>query len=416
MRRMSLPSRVGVAVATCALAAAALAPAAGADDHHRHHGDLGIGHGVHHDHDRDHRYPHHPRTLRPGTVGAPVATGLNAPFGVDVDERGTVYVAETGTGDDANPAPGQVSAFRNGVERVLATDAPFLDDVNLDGHDDFAYTVGEPTNTLTHVDDGHKEPSVDFGAFEAAHNPDQGNTYGPRFDLHGAVSPACWSSVDPELQQLATSYTGLVDSDVFRTVWLPDGTRAVSDAAGNDVLRVDRRGHISVLAVLPPNVVHVTAADLSGPLTDSGASFPQCVLDAVPAAGFDYAFEPVPTGLAPAWDGGLYVGLLPGGEIPNAGKVVRIDLRNGQVTPFVSGLSDVTDIAFGNGVLYTTELFNGDITQTPIWWSHGRYQAGTPSTFATVPLPNGLAVGRDGTVYASINSLTPAGQVVPIRP
>ncbi len=328
-----------------------------------------------------------------------------------------VFVAETGIGDqNAPPAPGQVSVFHDGVKSVVATDAPFLDDVDVNPEGGLAYTVGAPTNTLVTTDRHGRRSSVDLGAYEAAHNPDGGATYGPRFDLAAAAGPACWSTVDPEVQQVATPYTGIVDSDAFRTTRLPDGSRAVSDAAGNDVLRVDRHGAISVLAVLPPNVVHVTAADLSGPLTDSGAGFPQCVLDAVPAAGFDYAFEPVPTGLAMSWDGGLYVGLLPGGEIPGAAKVMRIDLRTHAVTPFAEGLSDVTDIAFGRGVLYATELFDNEIVQIPTYLSRGRYVAGTTSTFASVPLPNGLAVGWNGTVYASINSLTPAGQVVPIRP
>jgi hypothetical protein len=415
MRRRNRRSRAfGTALVVGLTALTAFAPAAGAHGGHGHDG-IGLGHGI--GHGRNGPHLGHGRPVRPGTVGAPIASGLNAPFGLDVDPSGRVLVAETGFGDENNPAPGQVTAFVRGQRSVLATDAPFLDDVSSDGPGGFAYTVGEPTNTLTRVDRRGRHAVVDLGAYEAAHNPDQVNTYGPRFDLASAAGPACWSTVDPELAQGAAPYTGVVDSDVFRTVPLPDGSRAVADAAGNDVLRVSPSGAVSVIAVLPPNVLHMTRADISGPLTDSGAAFPQCVLDAVPDAGFDFAWEPVPTGLAVGWDGALYVGLLSGGEIPGGAKVMRIDLHSGRVEPFAGGFTSVTDIAFGRAnTLYVTELFNDDVVQIPTGWSRGKLVAGTPSTFAGVPMPNGLAAAPDGTVYVSTGSLTPAGQVVPIRP
>src|SRR5689334_19669401 len=101
LRRSRSARALGAAVAAGLLAVAALAPAAGAADD----GDLGIS-ALRHGHDRDHDHdgPKHPRAPRPGTVGAPVVTGLNAPFGVDVSRHGSVWVAETGTGDEANPA------------------------------------------------------------------------------------------------------------------------------------------------------------------------------------------------------------------------------------------------------------------------------------------------------------------------
>lgn len=404
----------GTAVAVALTAVAAFAPAAGAHGGHGHDG-IGLGHGI--GHGRNGPHLGHGRPVRPGTVGAPVGSGLNAPFGVDVDPSGRVFVAETGFGDENNPAPSQVTTFFRGQRSVAATGAPFLDDVSVDGLAAFSYTVGEPTNTLTSVRHGATRRVVDLGAYEAAHNPDRVNTYGPRFDIEAAAGPACWSTVDPELAAGAAPYSGVVDSDVFRTVRLPDGSRAVADAAGNDVLRVAPSGAVSVIAVLPPNVLHMTRADISGPLTDSGASFPQCVLDAVPDAGFDFAWEPVPTGLAVGWDGNLYVGLLSGGEIPGGAKVVRIDLHSGRVSDFAGGFTSVTDIAFGRAnTLYVAELFNDDVVQIPTSWSRGRLVAGAPATFAGVPMPNGLATAPDGTVYASTGSLTPAGQVVPIRP
>ena len=219
-------------------------------------------------------------------MGAPVATGLNAPFGISVDRWGHVYVAETGIGDENNPAPGQVSRFSKGTKTVLATDAPFLDDVDAGWFGDYAYTVGEPTNTLVRTAPGRATSTVDLGTYEAAHNPDQVNTYGPKVDLAALAGPDCWSTVAPELQQGASQYTGLVDSDLVSARHdFPTVDRAVADSAGNDILRVKPNGTISTLAVLPPNLGVFSKEALSGPLTDNGDTFPQCVLDVIPAEG-----------------------------------------------------------------------------------------------------------------------------------
>ena len=156
MRRERQGRALGRALAAGVLAAAILVPAgvAGAGTQTPSDG-LEHGHGLKpawkHGHGNWHRPPS-------GTVGAPVATGLNAPFGISVDRWGRVYVAETGIGDENNPAPGQVSRFSKGTKTVLATDAPFLDDVDAGWFGDYAYTVGEPTNTLVRTAPGHAPP------------------------------------------------------------------------------------------------------------------------------------------------------------------------------------------------------------------------------------------------------------------
>jgi hypothetical protein len=301
---------------------------------------------------------------------------------------------------------------------VVATDAPFVSDVDPNWFGSFDYTVGAPTNVLVRNPLFGASQRVDLGAYEQANNPDQVNTYGPRADIEALAGPTCWSSLTPELQQAASPYTGILDSNVFRTTQLPDGSRAVADSAANAILRVDRKGSISTLVVLPPNVVHLGADALAGPVTPDGQTFPDCVLEALPPEGIDFAFEPVPTGITMGFDGYLYVAFLPGGEIPGAAKVVRVNLRTKQVQDFATGFSNVTDIVFGrNGALYLTELFDGNIVKVPTRWSWNGLVAGTPSVLASVPLPNGLAVDPwRGTIYASINSLTPAGEVVPISP
>ncbi len=43
------------------------------------------------------------------------------------------------------------------------------------------------------------------------------------------------------------------DSHPYAVASLGDGSWAVADAGGNDILKVDSRGHVSVIAVLPPS-------------------------------------------------------------------------------------------------------------------------------------------------------------------
>ena len=209
-------------------------------------------------------------TLRPGTVGAPVATGLNGPFGVDVDARERPSSSpRRGPGTmNAPPAPGPGLGVprRHEVRRSRPIHRSSTTSiVNRRGR--FRVHRRRPDQ---HPGD-HRSPTVararSISVRTRRHTTrTAASTYGPRFDLAAAAGPACWSTVDPEVQQVATAiHRASSIPDAFRTTRLPDGSRAVADAAGNDVLRVDRHGAISVLAVLPPNVVHVTAADLSGP-------------------------------------------------------------------------------------------------------------------------------------------------------
>ena len=58
---------------------------------------------------------------------------------------------------------------------------------------------------------------------------------------------------------------------------------AVADAGGNDIVKVDRYGHPSLLAVLPPQPVRITSAMAAGLHLDP------CVV------GITYKFEAVPT-------------------------------------------------------------------------------------------------------------------------
>ena len=85
---------------------------------------------------------------------------------------------------------------------------------------------------------------ADTLAYENAHNPDQVNTYG-----FAHPTPCQSETLGPDAQ-----YKGAIDSHAYSVAsW---GNKwVVADAGGNDLLLVDNEGHISTLAVLPPQPV-----------------------------------------------------------------------------------------------------------------------------------------------------------------
>jgi sugar lactone lactonase YvrE len=227
---------------------------------------------------------------------------------------------------------------------------------------DIAYTQssGDHKDTrLTVLERGHTQLVVSLSAFEAKHNPDRRNTYGPV----GKVSAACAAELKKGTGNVR--YRGQIDSHPYAVTPIGNEGWLVADAGGNDILKVDRRGHVSVVAVLPPQTLHVTA-DLAKTL---GA--PDC-------GGIDYRTEPVPTDVETG-PGGIYVSTLPGGPeapgVPARGSVWR--LGDDHLTRLATGFALATNIAVTDrGDVYVAQLGAGAIA---------KIHCGHVSTVATVP-------------------------------
>ena len=123
------------------------------------------------------------------------------------------------------------------------------------------------------------------------------------------------------------------------------------------------------------------------------------------------AGHPVPTGIALAPDGGVYVGYLTAAPfIDGAARVDRV-AADGTVTTVWTGLSMVTDIAVApDGTLYAAEMATGDpasANEPPFQPFTGRVvrQTGTDGLeeVATGMLfPANLAFGPDGGLYVAL--------------
>lgn len=116
----------------------------------------------------------------------------------------------------------------------------------------------------------------------------------------------------------------------------------------------------------------------------------------------------VPTSLAEGPDGAIYVGGL-GAETPGAGRVVKLDPTSGAVLATWGDLFTVTGVAVGrDGSVYASELFGGD-PEAPVPGNLVKIAADGTRTAKTVPFPAGLAVDKFNNVYVSAFSTSPEG-------
>lgn len=179
----------------------------------------------------------------------------------------------------------------------------------------------------------------------------------------------------------------------------------VADAAANTVVSVDRRGDVSLFAVLPT--------------VDTGACAD------IPNEDGTNSCDPVPTSLAEGRDGYVYVGGLVS-DVPGEGRVWKLDPRSGAIVDEWSGFTGVVGVAVGrDGSVYASELFANFNPET---FSGGALTKVAPDDSRVtidVPFPGGVAVDRSGRVYVSAYSIASAdglgfpgssGQVWRFRP
>src|SRR4051795_13279480 len=168
----------------------------------------------------------------------------------------------------------------------------------------------------------------------------------------------------------------------------------VADAGGNDVLRVNRRGNVSLLGVIPFNT--------------APAGQP------VPAGT---PVQSVPTSVARGPHGSYYVGQLTGFPfVPGAASVWRV--KKGKAPKrVISGLTQITDLAIDrDGNIYVMEISTTSLaSDTP---GPGALIRVTPNgktkTLASLVQPYGLALKRRFAYLTRNATSADTGEVVRI--
>jgi hypothetical protein len=226
-----------------------------------------------------------------------------------------------------------------------------------------------PGSKVTLVRRGRPPVVARVGQFEQNVNPDSGVTYGIK-----GVASECARDALADATELPPSYPGIQDSHPYQLEPLRGGAFAVAEAGGNGILRVGRRGGISVIAQLPAQPLTFTQAQVDA------LGLPDCVV------GVRYDFEPVPTDVERAAGGALWVTTLPGGPESPAlgarGAVYRI--KRGVVTRMAGGFLGATNLDLIRGRVYVSELFAGKITKLGAGGRFTRYNVpGAVSVEAT---------------------------------
>jgi DNA-binding beta-propeller fold protein YncE len=247
-----------------------------------------------------------------------------------------------------------------------------------------AYTssnADHSTTRLTILRAGRKTVVANLSRFERIHNPDGRIQYGvahPSKCVRNALTKA----------GIPVNYTGQIDSHPYAVTALRGGAWAVADAGGNDLVKVDRTGHVTLLSVLPRQALHVT------PQFAAAQHLPDCVI------GITYYFEAVPTDVEIGHHGELLVTTLPGG-IGVAGSVYRIDRWTGKPSRIATGFDGATNLAVDRwGHVFVAEINSGTISE--IVRGH-RVQVGS--------LPGVVALEyANGHLYASTAPAASGGQ------
>lgn len=309
-------------------------------------------------------------------------------FGLDTAPNGDLLVADAGAG---------IVRLRGGKGKLIVELPGVTDMAPIGGGSMWAVTGGGEGDLdfkLFLARRGRARPIADLLAFEEKFNPDG----------------------------------GVIESNPFDVATLSGRKALVADAAGNDLLIVDRKGNVDWVATFPQELVSTDDIKELVGCPNPPPEFEE-ICDLPPMMPAD----PVPTGVTIGKDGAYYVGELKGFPAPrNESRVWRIEpgTRHAKCgTPasrgckvVADGFTSIIDLNVGrHGTIYVTELdeaswfameigkgVGGTVNACkPRSWSCKELASGLPMSMATTE-------GKRGRVYTVIKALIP-GEAEVIR-
>jgi sugar lactone lactonase YvrE len=344
-----------------------------------------------------------------------VADGLDNPRGIGFGPDGALYVAESGAGGpgpcvEGGPEGSDTCFGRTGaVTRITRRSQHRV----LSGLPSIAEPSGAAATGPVDLGFSGWTGYLLLGNFGG---PDERAQFGPgarrlgkllKVDLRGiravADFPRFEAANDPD--ESAGTVPGGEPGINSNPNGLLVGRHAqlVADAGGNDLLKVDRKGRISVVAVFPPRLVPA----------------PPGIPDLPP----EIPMQAVPTTVVKGPDGAYYVGQLTGFPFPPGGANVFRVVPGRAPRVYAGGFTNIIDIAFDRrGRLYVLEIATNGLlsageNELPVGRLVRVEKNGRRTTLASEGLaaPGGFVLGR-GAAYITNNSILPdAGQVVKVR-
>lgn len=301
----------------------------------------------------------------PPLPGDVVVGDLGAPRGLAFDADGNLLVADAGSGGEIQmvmPGPEGESAVGMGMSgRIVSVAADGTVSDRIAGFPSYAMEM-ETLGLYRAIPNGDSLWVVYSGA-------------GP------ATTGAFWQDSVVELDAATLAVRRIInlnafevandpdgngyDSNVADIAWDGNGTLYIVDAGGNDLLSWTEEGGLQVVAAWPDN--------------------------------------PVPTSIAIAENGDLYIGFLGAGLAPGAGKIEH--WSNGELAHTYSGLNTITDILLDGDTLYAVEM----VLFTEQGPGPGRVitvdENGATPVAEGLPAPFGIAQGPDGALYVSFGTV-----------
>jgi DNA-binding beta-propeller fold protein YncE len=343
-----------------------------------------------------------------------VVSGLDNPRGLNFGPHGRLYIAEAGRGGDGACGPGPEGTRCYGASGAVTRWHPRTGNVervatglpSLATESEGAFATGPHDIDIDPF--GFAFVTIGFGGDprtrETAFGPD-----GRKFARELLLLPRNNALVVKDLGnfEIANNPTGdEIDSNPYGML-ARLGRQVMTDAGANDLLQV-KFGRTSTLA-----------------------TFPNRLVDAPPFLGLppgtQIPMDAVPTTVAVGPRGDYFVGQLTGFPFPVGGaNVYRVPAEGGTPTVYASGFTNIIDIAFGkDGTLYVLQITKNGLLSAfgpPFDWTGALIKVrrnGTRVELAEGALtaPGGIAVGPDGALYVTNNSIYPGiGEVLRIQP